>query len=535
MLDIQWTAPYRINLTNQWAREWRIPNDSVNGFFEFWKQHKFKMLSDGFTVTKRYSDWILIETKPTREAFGAIAITAPPVFRPTMPLVKFDLPSYNIKNNNGLRPWQAGAAGQVVSAINQWGSAVDGSELGTGKTYSACGVIRELNFPFVVVCPKPVINQWEKVIHNHFKLDKNFKGIINYELLIRGRKDSNIASYILSRKDKRKRFTWKIPKDTIIIWDEAHRLKNYTTKASKTCIAAYDQGYKQLFLSATIATSPLELRTLGICTKLFKKSEYYDWVRGHGVYDGMWGMEFDNNPEALKNIHTYLFDQRGVRLQRDVIPNFPETEIIVNAYNMGDEDTKKIREIYDEMKKELTVLKNKVGDSEMAIRIRALQKTEMLKIPLMEEMIREGNEAGMSVVVFLNYSDSIDALATRLGTTCIYDGRNEKTRQKNLNRFQENIEKNLIANLAAAREGINMGDEMGGHPRLSIISPTYSVTKLKQVLGRVNRENSKTKSIQKIIYISNTQEERLVDSVGLKLENLTLINNGIITDNDLKI
>jgi superfamily II DNA or RNA helicase len=408
----------------------------------------------------------------------------------------------------------------------------------TGKTYSACATIRELDAPFAVVCPKPVIHQWKKVIGNHFHLNDKFKGIINYELLIRGRTDSKIASFVLSRETKRRKFVWKLPKDTIIIWDEAHRLKNFKTKSSKTCIEADKQGYKQLFLSATLASSPLEMRTVGTCTKIFKNAkEYYTWAYDHGVYKGTWGLAFNNSPKVLKKLHRYLFEERGVRLLRDEIPNFPETEIIVNAYDMDDEDTAKIREIYDEMKKELGVLamKGKSDSSEMAIRIRALQKAEMLKIPLFEEMIKEALETDMSVVVFLNYSDSVDALANRLSTTCIYDGRNEKTRQANVELFQENKERVLITNIGAAREGLNLQDEGGKHPRLTIISPPYSVTKLKQALGRVHRENSKSKSVQKIVYIADTQEERVVDLCGQKLQNLTLINNGEITDDDLKI
>lgn len=408
----------------------------------------------------------------------------------------------------------------------------------TGKTFCACGVVRELEAPFAIVCPKPVIHQWKKVVTDHFKLNDNFKGIINYELLIRGRTDSKIASYVLSRETKRRKFVWKLPKDTIIIWDEAHRLKNWKTKSSKTCMEANKQGYRQLFLSATMASSPLDLRTIGTCTKIFKNgNDYYTWAYDHGVYKGQWGLSFNNSPKVLKKIHRYLFEERGVRLLRDSIPNFPQTEIIVNAYDMDDEDAARIREIYDDMKKELMILakKEKHDISEMAIRTRALQRAEMLKVPLFEDMIREGVEAGMSVVVFLNYSDSIDALAARLNTTCIYDGRNEKVRGKNIELFQENTEVVLITNIAAAREGLNLGDELGGHPRLSLISPTYSVEKFKQSLGRIHRENSKTKSVQKIIYVADTQEEEVVDSVGQKLENMTLINNGTITDNDLKI
>lgn len=541
-MNITWSSPYKVHQgsTIKWKREWAIPNDMVNGFFVFWKQNRFKMLADGFNVSKSKLNgkWFLIETKDDVKLFKEFS-TSSSAKQPSIitPENNFVLPDYKLTITDGLRPWQVDAAGRLVSAINHWGAAVDGSELGTGKTYSACGVARELDIPFVIVCPKPVIYQWEKVISNHFKL-KKCHGIINYELLIRGRKDSDIASFVLSRATRRNKFTWKLPKNSIIIWDEAHRLKNWKTRSSKVCMEAHKLGYKQLFLSATLAASPLDLRTVGICTKMFKTAkEYYQWAYDHGVFKGDWGLEFNNSPTSLKLIHKYLFEQRGERLLRDIIPNFPETEIIVTAYDINEEDTNKIREIYDEMKRELSLIKfkEKNDESEMAIRIRALQKTEMLKIPLIEEMVRDGNETGMSVIIFLNFSDSIDALAKRLNTTCIYDGRNEKVRQKCLEDFQSNKEIVLITNLAAAREGLNAGDEHGGHPRLALISPNDSVQKLKQVFGRVHRENSKTKSIQRLIYVANTQEENVVDNVGQKLENMTLINNGIITDDDLKI
>jgi hypothetical protein len=58
--------------------------------------------------------------------------------------------------------------------------------------------------------------------------------------------------------------------NTIILWDESQRLKNWKTKTTKTCVAAYQQGFKQLFLSATNATTPLELRAVGMSLKLFR-------------------------------------------------------------------------------------------------------------------------------------------------------------------------------------------------------------------------------------------------------------------------
>jgi len=75
----------------------------------------------------------------------------------------------------------------------------------------------------VVVCPKAVMESWKRVIKNHFKMNHRLVGIINYEMLRMGKKDSLIASYVKRRDTRRNEFVWKIPKSTLIIWDESQK------------------------------------------------------------------------------------------------------------------------------------------------------------------------------------------------------------------------------------------------------------------------------------------------------------------------
>jgi hypothetical protein len=49
---------------------------------------------------------------------------------------------------------------------------------------------------------------------------------------------------------------------------------------------------------------------------------------------------------------------------------------------------------------------------------------------------------------------------------------------------------------------------------------------MRQVTGRVWRESSKTKSVQKIVFVAGTVEERVCESVKEKLENLDILNDG---------
>lgn len=539
MIDFNWSTPYQysIGTSKKWRREYIIPLEMLDGFFNFWRKNKFSLLAQGFSVSKnKQNKWIFYETKDNTSAFKNFNpepdknISAIPPESQTI----FSLPEYKLKNTEGLRPWQIGACEKLVSAINYWGGAADGSQLGSGKTYSAIGVARELKVSFVVVCPKAVKHQWERVIKEHFHMGSMCKGIINYEMLIRGRKDSDIASFVLKRELKRHKFIWKIPKDTLIIWDESHKIKNPKTKISNCCIEANKQGFKQLFLSATMASSPLDLKTVGICLKMFKNGQpYFDWLNLHGTFKDMWGMKFNNDPKVLKKLHTYLFEHRGVCLKRDDIPNFPECEIIVQAYDIDEQKAIEINKTYKQMSLELkrlnTLLKNE--ESQLVIRLRCRQKVELLKTDLFVDLASEGLESGMSVLLFVNYTETINVLSDRLNTRCIYSGQISDTDKiQNLKDFQSNKSKILIIQNKSGNAGINAGDEHGGHPRLSIISPDDSAIVIKQCCGRACRENSKSKSIIKIPFCNNTIEAAVVDNFSQKSNNIDTVN-----DADLKI
>jgi len=49
---------------------------------------------------------------------------------------------------------------------------------------------------------------------------------------------------------------------------------------------------------------------------------------------------------------------------------------------------------------------------------------------------------------------------------------------------------------------------------------------LVQALGRIHRAGGKTKSLQRIIYVANTVEERIAEKLKIKLKNINSINNG---------
>lgn len=536
-IQLNWQEPYQFTEENgkiSWKRECLIPVNVRGQFFAYWKAKGFLIKQKGYSVAKKENDWYIIQTVKDKALFD---IQASQQKRDD----NFNLKPLEVKHKDGLRPWQVDAVGKVCAAIKHWGAAIDGSDLGIGKTYTACGVARELDMDIMVVCPKAVMESWRRVIKNHFKMNGRLVGIVNYESLRMGKTNSDYASYVKRRDTRREEFVWKIPKSTLIVWDESQKLKNAKTKNSETCIAALKQGYKMLFCSATNATNPLELRTVGMALGLFNNNkQYYNWLYEHGCNKGRFGLEFNGNKDVLKKLHKDIFINRGVRLTRDTIPNFPETQLTAECFSMEEESTNKINQIYGEMAKELAALNKKIKkeskngqDNRLTVILRARQKVELLKIPIFIELIEEALESGMSIVVFLNFEDSINALSERFNTKCIIRGSNkDEERQKNIDDFQSDKERLIIVNIQSGGAGLSLHDINGKYPRLALISPCYSAVLMRQGTGRVWRDSGKSKSIQKIVFVGNTVEEEVCEKVKAKLENLDTLNDGDMQNNE---
>ena len=538
---IKWSEPTKVTTKYgaRWVRSWLIPKDWLQGFFIFWNGEKDKLRAQGYSIGKnKLGAWTLSEwqlnKKDLREKFGKD--NPPVVFDvPT----ESTLPVYTVKNISGLREWQVPNVAKLTASLLKNKAAIDGSDTGSGKTYSAIATARELKFKIAVVCPKAVINSWKRAITNHFKLKYEF--VLNYESVKTGKYEDIGVWKDVSRTSNKQFFKWNLPKNTLIIFDESHKLKGHGTQNSEMAIEAKKQGYHILCCSATNAIDPVELKTVGLILGVYKRGKWRAFLEEHGCEQGRFGWEFNGDKNILKKLHRDLFIERGVRLSKRDIPNFPDCDTIAEAYNMDDKSEKDINEAYAEMERELTMLKIKCKNTKeyqinsMVIQLRARQRAELIKVPLLVEMAEDAIESGMSVVIFLNFSESIKALSKRLKTNCIVWGENKgEERQRNIDAFQADTERIIIVNVKAGGAGLSLHDLNGQFARMSLISPTPSAVDLRQALGRIHRDGAKSKALQKIIFVANTEEEKTCEKVKLKLENLDTINDGdVLIGNNL--
>jgi superfamily II DNA or RNA helicase len=158
--------------------------------------------------------------------------------------------------------------------------------------------------------------------------------------------------------------------------------------------------------------------------------------------------------------------------------------------------------------------------------LRARQRSELLKVPTLVDMAKDAVEDGMSVVIILNYTDSIHAAARRLRTHCTITGEDKmEDRQWVIDHFNEDDVRLIVINIMAGGTGVSLQGRKNGRPRLALISPTYSAIDLKQAFGRVHRAGG-ARSIQKLVFAADTVEETACAKVRRKIRNIETLNDG---------
>ena len=441
-----------------------------------------------------------------------------------------------------LLPPQREHAVNLLNSLYINGVASDQSETGTGKTYVAAWIAKYLNSPVVIVCPKVVIPAWTKVL-SYFGIKAHC--LINYEKLIRG--NTEHLSFKDGKDDSASDYIINFPKNSLVILDEVHKCKSGSSKNSDFLIKLKMDGYKTLLLSATTATNPLEMKAFGFATTLHNLVNYRHFITDSGAYVGRYGgfqidLASQRTVEAMTHIHNRLFNEYKVssRMTRKMFDNiFPDNHVMAECFDMGT-NTDKINRVYEQMESELAALEESsvnYSQHHFAIMTKARRMAELLKVPTMVEMIEDWFDEGISPVVFVNFTDTVEAIVKQLSKNRKFDGliakivggQTDKVRQADIDGFQNDNKRIMIANLAAGNAGVSLHDLNGKFPRGSVISPSYSAINLLQALGRIHRAEGKTKCIQKIMFAADTIEEDACKRVQCKLNNLECLNDGDLT------
>ena len=481
-----------------------------------------------------------------------------------------------------LKVYQKPHVQNLKNVLRARGVALDGSDTGTGKTYSAIMLAKVMRLRPFIICPKPVIETWYEVarkfsvqimvanyeclkfnkyyasysdFRNEERSDCSYIDVIRSPIL-----DDMTLEPIIGRNGKPKMevedIIWMLPDNTLLIFDEAHKGKNgiyqgTPTINSQIMISAkmnfsFERKIYGLFLSATITDHLKKFDTIAFLLGLYRpytKPAYARFMRNLSA----------DQERRYEQINAILYPELGSRMNIKAIQDvaqldFKENDIEAIACEIPEADHEQIEEAHREIRDALFALRNMIsngtGEAHPLVRIlRARQKIELLKIPIFVNKILEYRS--QSIVVFLNFNQSIDTLVQQLfeeelvqnGTyDFIRGGQTPEERKEVIERFQNDEIRLLICNIASGGVGISLHDLHGNYPRVSLISPTWTAIDIKQALGRIHRSGAQSNATQRIIFAKTEDEfgrdgepgveERMCFALNAKLRHIAVINDG---------
>jgi superfamily II DNA or RNA helicase len=425
----------------------------------------------------------------------------------------------------------------LMTAFRSKKIVVDGSDPGTGKTYTSIALCKQLRLKPFIICPKTVMPTWALVckIFGVTPL-----GIVNYETIKAGKyydiNNNRVeCDYIevSAYDEKNVEFKWKLPRYSIIIFDEVHKCKNKKSLNGKLLLSTKDQ-WKVLLLSGTLADKPESFHIFGYMLGFYKNMRQAgNWIKGMIRQDK--ACLGKKNDVKLSAINRQIYPEKGSRMRIvELGSKFPENQVSADCYYISDKYKSEVNEAFETINKYDTELTSALAQNDNAQilgkLIKARQKLELIKIPIIKNLVDDYTENGYNVVIFVNFTQTIHKLAAALGgITCIVNGEQGGEQiKKNIEEFQDNKCNIIICNNSMV-EGISLQD-LHGVPRISLISPPWSSTMLIQILGRISRAKAKTPALQRLIYCSGTCEEVICNRLKVKLEFLSKLNDNDLTD-----
>lgn len=416
-----------------------------------------------------------------------------------------------------LFPKQRDSVEFLKLALTTTRGALDSSHTGVGKTVIACHLAKEFNRPVAVICPKIVIPHWQRELA---EVGVTPLFVTNYEKLKRG--NDFIA------KVGKKVFRWRLPEATLIIWDECHKCKAPYSQNAQMLVAATQANHYNLLLSATACQDPTEMRSIGYALKLhsLNRSEngfhsWTTWMSYLGCRQDTWGNWVTTGRTDLTRINRILYSKNCVKLTPRDLPN-AFTENHVNTEPLEFSSLRDIAKFYKEhgVTPEIVddYMEGRVSSPHVLVEIlRARQLAEAAKVPDIVEMTADAVSEGYSVAIFVNFCDTVKAISTLIPEACVViGGQSDAEREEQVQKFQTNQSRVIICNIAAGGVGVSLHDTDGGHPRMSLISPTFNAKDYVQALGRIHRANAKSPAVQRVLVASKTIEEKIVDKLEKK-------------------
>jgi hypothetical protein len=310
--------------------------------------------------------------------------------------------------------------------------------------------------------------------------------------------------------------------------------------ASKLADGAIAQNIPIICSSATLASSPLELRIAGRITGLHEGdlsfSGYSRWeqflvANGCRYVDEETGWVWNKKRHLLEQLHHKLIPQRGCRVRKADMGERPGSTIEVLPIRCAEGP-----EIHEEWQRALRQLEemNRKQYPKMVliavrrkVRMRLWKRCEEVLVPHVAERMKADLAAGRSPIAFCTFVDTREQLGRLLNTRDgFYGGQNHEQRRRTEEAFQANRIRVLINQIKAGGASVSLHDTTGDFPRTSYIFPSDSGVAMEQAPGRTDRAGSQSHALVWIPCVAGNLSEQMVKTTMRKVLAMSALNDG---------
>lgn len=410
-----------------------------------------------------------------------------------------------------------------------------GDMTGLGKTLSVWSAIAAMEEQdILVVCPKGAMPQWRRTIARSGLASKSVT-LVNYERTkslfaapaASTKRSARAKNNELARDGKPKR-TWPI-----VVFDEAHRLRNPYSQQSMACRRLADHAAFSIYMSATAGQSPHELGYLG---RLLGQAagcptetlaDFRTLMKGLGIgrAKGRWtNWSWQPNERDRSVMSRLLYkgpDAIGLRRLPEDIAGWPEVQRELAAISLTSEERRLYEATWREFRHEFGLAGGSTRRATgWAADLRFRQKASLLRCAgtaaFAEDLLASGQQVAISVA-YLETSAHLTEILGRGWRVCEING--ERTGEQNEEAriaFQTGA-CDVVVFTVTESISLHRGEMPGGdRPRSLIIHDMrHSAIQLQQIEGRCHRDGQ----LATIYYAfaEDTVEERIAATVVTRM------------------